>query len=194
MRPLSRPSGESLLIDCADRSFDITLASLLHWPVGNHPQPITVKTLWVHKSYRMSQWQGSGDDLALSIVSESFQTSTGSALNSWSTCAKSSLRSCAFPEAAWPTAMTGATVLVRPTNARAGKPAEFWGLKGSGSIHGKTLVLTVVNPSVGEPRETEISIPGAQAKSAASRLCPTLTSMPTTHSSTAMSWYRRIAR
>ena len=48
---------------------------------------------------------------------------------------------------------------------RDGKPAEFWGLKGSASIHDKTLVLTVVNPSVSEPRETEISMPGAKAKS-----------------------------
>ncbi|HEY4933532.1 MAG TPA: alpha-L-arabinofuranosidase C-terminal domain-containing protein [Terriglobales bacterium] len=48
---------------------------------------------------------------------------------------------------------------------RDGKPAEFWGLRGSASVHGKSLVLTVVNPSVAEPRETEISFAGARAKS-----------------------------
>lgn len=48
---------------------------------------------------------------------------------------------------------------------RDGKPAQFWGLNGSASIHDKTLVLTVVNPSVSEVRETEISVAGAKAKS-----------------------------
>ncbi len=48
---------------------------------------------------------------------------------------------------------------------RDGKPAEFWGLRGSASIHDKTLVLTVVNPSVTEARETEISLSGARSKS-----------------------------
>ena len=77
---------------------------------------------------------------------------------------------------------------------RDGKPAGFWGLNGSASIHGKTLVVTVVNPSVSEPRETEISIPGGKQNQVASRLCPTLTSIRTTRSSTAMSSCRRIAR
>jgi len=48
---------------------------------------------------------------------------------------------------------------------RDGKPAEFWGLQGSASIRARTLVLTVVNPSVSESRETEISFSGAKAKS-----------------------------
>jgi alpha-N-arabinofuranosidase len=48
---------------------------------------------------------------------------------------------------------------------RDGNPAEFWGLKGSASIHDKTLVLTVVNPSISDARETEISLSGARAKS-----------------------------
>ncbi|MFZ1136702.1 MAG: alpha-L-arabinofuranosidase C-terminal domain-containing protein, partial [Candidatus Korobacteraceae bacterium] len=51
---------------------------------------------------------------------------------------------------------------------RDGKPAEFWGLQGAASIHGKTLLLTVVNPSVSEPRETAISFAGATAKSGTS--------------------------
>lgn len=48
---------------------------------------------------------------------------------------------------------------------RDGKPAQFWGMQGSASTRGNTLVLTVVNPSVSEPRETEISLVGAKAKS-----------------------------
>ncbi len=48
---------------------------------------------------------------------------------------------------------------------RDGRPAQFWGLQGAASIHGKSLVLTVVNPSVSEPREAAISFAGATAKS-----------------------------
>ncbi|HEY1273042.1 MAG TPA: alpha-L-arabinofuranosidase C-terminal domain-containing protein [Terriglobales bacterium] len=48
---------------------------------------------------------------------------------------------------------------------RDGKQASFWGLKGSASVSGKTLLLTVVNPSVSEARETEIVIRGGSAKS-----------------------------
>jgi alpha-N-arabinofuranosidase len=48
---------------------------------------------------------------------------------------------------------------------RDGKPAMFWGLKGSASLHDKNLVLTVVNPHVSEARETEIGIRGAAIKS-----------------------------
>jgi hypothetical protein len=49
--------------------------------------------------------------------------------------------------------------------ARDGKPASFWGLKGSASVHGKALMLTVVNPGVSEIRETEITVRGASIKS-----------------------------
>jgi alpha-N-arabinofuranosidase len=38
-------------------------------------------------------------------------------------------------------------------------------LQGSASIRGKDLVLTVVNPSVNEIRETEITVRGASIKS-----------------------------
>jgi alpha-N-arabinofuranosidase len=48
---------------------------------------------------------------------------------------------------------------------RDGKPASFWGLKGSASLHDKELVLTVVNPHVSEARETEIGIRGGGLKS-----------------------------
>src|SRR5271155_2538984 len=50
---------------------------------------------------------------------------------------------------------------------RDGKPASFWGLKGSASLHEKQLVLTVVNPHVSEPSEAEIAIRGAVIKSGA---------------------------
>jgi len=43
---------------------------------------------------------------------------------------------------------------------RDGKPAFFWGLNGSASLHDKTLVLTVVNPHVSEVREAEIDVRG----------------------------------
>jgi alpha-L-arabinofuranosidase len=48
---------------------------------------------------------------------------------------------------------------------RDGKPASFWGLRGSASLHERELVLTVVNPHVTEERETEIGIRGASLKS-----------------------------
>jgi alpha-L-arabinofuranosidase len=48
---------------------------------------------------------------------------------------------------------------------RDGKPASFWGLKGSASLRDKELTLTVVNPSVSDAREAEIVIRGAALKS-----------------------------
>ncbi len=49
---------------------------------------------------------------------------------------------------------------------RDGKPASFWGLDGSASLHDKQLVLTVVNPNVSTPREALISVRGAKIASA----------------------------
>jgi alpha-N-arabinofuranosidase len=49
---------------------------------------------------------------------------------------------------------------------RDGKPANFWGLKGSASLKDKTLTLTAVNPDVTQPREAEIVVRGASAASA----------------------------
>jgi alpha-N-arabinofuranosidase len=46
---------------------------------------------------------------------------------------------------------------------RDGKPASFWGLKGSASLKGKTLTLTAVNPDVSQPREAEIVLLGGNA-------------------------------
>jgi alpha-N-arabinofuranosidase len=48
---------------------------------------------------------------------------------------------------------------------RDGKPAWFWGLKGSVSLHDKELTLTIVNPHVSEARETEIGVRGGNLKS-----------------------------
>jgi alpha-N-arabinofuranosidase len=50
----------------------------------------------------------------------------------------------------------------RLTYSRNGKPAEFWGLKGSSSLNGKQLTLTVTNPHATESRETEVVIRGAR--------------------------------
>jgi alpha-N-arabinofuranosidase len=47
---------------------------------------------------------------------------------------------------------------------RDGKPASFWGLKGSASLHDKELTITVVNPHVSDPRETEIIVRGGMVK------------------------------
>ena|SRR5271165_593629 len=48
---------------------------------------------------------------------------------------------------------------------RDGKPASFWGLKGSASLRDKDLVVTVVNPHVSEARETELGVRGAGIQS-----------------------------
>jgi alpha-N-arabinofuranosidase len=50
---------------------------------------------------------------------------------------------------------------------RDGKPASFWGLKGSASLRDKILTLTVVNPDVSRPREASIDLMGAEARSGA---------------------------
>jgi len=47
------------------------------------------------------------------------------------------------------------------------KLASFWGLAGSASLHGKDLVLSVVNPNVNEIREAEIVLRGAVVKAGA---------------------------
>ncbi len=45
------------------------------------------------------------------------------------------------------------------------KPASFWGLRGSASLHDKELVLTAVNPSVTDAIDAQIILRGAQVKS-----------------------------
>ena len=56
---------------------------------------------------------------------------------------------------------------------RVDKPAEFWGLSGSASINGKQLTLTVTNPHLSEPRETEIVMRGARAATAQAQVLST---------------------
>jgi alpha-N-arabinofuranosidase len=46
------------------------------------------------------------------------------------------------------------------------QPTALWGLEGSASLHDKQLVLTAVNPSITEARETEIVVRGARIESA----------------------------
>jgi alpha-L-arabinofuranosidase len=60
---------------------------------------------------------------------------------------------------------------------RVDKPAEFWGLSGSASIKDKQLTLTVTNPHLSEPRETEIAVRGARA----GRVQAQVLSMPDIH-------------
>ena len=45
-----------------------------------------------------------------------------------------------------------------------GDKKSFWGLAGSASLHGKKLVVTVVNPHVSEPRTAEVALRGASAR------------------------------
>jgi alpha-N-arabinofuranosidase len=47
-----------------------------------------------------------------------------------------------------------------------GEGKRLWGLAGSASVQGKTLVVTVVNPHAGEPSIAEVSLRGGEAKSA----------------------------
>jgi len=51
------------------------------------------------------------------------------------------------------------------TYDRDGQPATFWSLKGSASVRGKDLTITVVNPDISQPREAEISLLGGEATS-----------------------------
>jgi alpha-N-arabinofuranosidase len=56
---------------------------------------------------------------------------------------------------------------------RLDKPAEFWGLSGSASLNGKQLTVTVTNPHLSEPRETEIVVRGARAATAQAQVLAT---------------------
>jgi alpha-N-arabinofuranosidase len=61
------------------------------------------------------------------------------------------------------------TVVASPANHydRNGKPATMRGLNGSASVNGTQLTLTVTNPSMDQPRETEIQIHGGTPRSVA---------------------------
>jgi alpha-N-arabinofuranosidase len=54
----------------------------------------------------------------------------------------------------------------RISHQRAGQPASFWGLQGSASLRDKRVVVTMVNPALSEPRETEIVVRGANVTQA----------------------------
>jgi alpha-N-arabinofuranosidase len=47
-----------------------------------------------------------------------------------------------------------------------GQGRSLWGLAGSASLHGKTLVVTVVNPHISDPGATEVWLRGGTARSA----------------------------
>jgi alpha-N-arabinofuranosidase len=49
---------------------------------------------------------------------------------------------------------------------RDNKPASFWGLRGSASLHGKELILTAVNPNVKSSLDAQVVIRGARVQSA----------------------------
>ena len=65
--------------------------------------------------------------------------------------------------------MTPATDRGVPANHydRNGKPATMRGLNGSASVNGSQLTLTVTNPSMDQPRETEIQVHGGTPRSVA---------------------------
>ena len=48
---------------------------------------------------------------------------------------------------------------------RDGKPASFWGLNGSASRKGNIVTLTMVNPALSSPSDTQVALRGADAKS-----------------------------
>jgi alpha-N-arabinofuranosidase len=61
------------------------------------------------------------------------------------------------------------TMVASPANQydRNGKPATMRGLNGSASVNGSQLTLTITNPSIDQPRETEIQVHGGTPKSVA---------------------------
>jgi alpha-N-arabinofuranosidase len=50
---------------------------------------------------------------------------------------------------------------------RDGAPASFWGLNGSASRKGNVVTLTMVNPALTGPYDTQVSLRGATIASAA---------------------------
>jgi alpha-N-arabinofuranosidase len=59
------------------------------------------------------------------------------------------------------------TLAASPANSynRNGAPATMRGLNGSASVNGTMLTLTVTNPSMDQPRETEIQVHGGTPRS-----------------------------
>jgi len=58
----------------------------------------------------------------------------------------------------------------RVAYTRDDKPSDFQGLAGSASLSGKQVTLTVVNPDLTTPRETEIAVSGARIGSGQARV------------------------
>ena len=58
----------------------------------------------------------------------------------------------------------------RVSYTRDDKPSDFQGLAGSASLNGKQVTLTVVNPDLTAPRETEIAVAGARISSCQARV------------------------
>ena len=58
----------------------------------------------------------------------------------------------------------------RASYTRDDKPSDFQGLAGSASLSGKQVTLTVVNPDLTTPRETEIAVSGARISSCQARV------------------------
>jgi alpha-N-arabinofuranosidase len=74
--------------------------------------------------------------------------------------------------AAHPNAQSVRTEVLAPraTYIRNDKPADFRGLAGSASLKDKQLTLTVVNPDLTNPHETEIAVSGARIASCQARV------------------------
>jgi len=53
----------------------------------------------------------------------------------------------------------------RVSYTRNGQPASLYGLNGSASLKDRRLILTVTNPSLESPRETEVAVRGAAVRS-----------------------------
>jgi alpha-L-arabinofuranosidase len=68
------------------------------------------------------------------------------------------------------TAMRSVFTSPQAQYARNGKPAEFWGIRGSASLNGKQLTLTVTNAHASETRVAEIALRGARASSVEARV------------------------
>jgi alpha-N-arabinofuranosidase len=58
----------------------------------------------------------------------------------------------------------------RVSYTRDDKPSDFQGLAGSASLNGKQVTLTIVNPDLTAPRETEIAVAGARISSCQARV------------------------
>jgi len=71
---------------------------------------------------------------------------------------------CDAPEISYDRGPNGVPSPASGATPRDGK--SLWGLAGSASLHGKTLVVTVVNPHASEPQAVEVSLRGGEAKSA----------------------------